>query len=88
MKLKTKTIEPTFSVEDISNAYNIPKSTIRHKCQSLGFRPITFNGNSEYRLYKNEVEMLSAYKIRKEIPEIIYVHTTWIILESKLNFGL
>ena len=43
--------------------------------------------NFERYFYKDEVNRIANYNEPYFIPEIIYVHTTWEIRESKLNFN-
>ena len=80
----------TWSLKDISKAYTISESSLRYRCQKVDIYPISYNGNFEYRLNKNDVDVVMEFSKRKDntFPEIIYVHTTWIVLESKLNFEL
>ena len=90
MKTIQLTGTETWSLKDISKAYGMSKENIRYRCQKLKIYPMTHDGSFEYRLNRNNIDKILDYARRKEdtIPEIIYVHTTWIILESKLNFGL
>jgi hypothetical protein len=53
----------------------------------LGLKPKVFNGKVQYFFNKFEQELiLDADKKENALPQIIYVHTTWEIRESKLNF--
>jgi hypothetical protein len=78
----------TYNLKEVSKVYGISKENLRYRCQKLKIYPITHNGNFEYRLNRIDIDRVLDYAKRKEdtIPEIIYVHTTWTILESKLNF--
>tara|TARA_R110000868_G_scaffold176174_2_gene413620 strand:- start:307 stop:576 length:270 start_codon:yes stop_codon:yes gene_type:complete len=89
MKATPLTETETWSLKDISKAYGMSKENLRYRCQNLKIYPIAYNGGFEYRLNKIDIDRVLEYAKRKEdtIPEIIYVHTTWTILESKLNFG-
>jgi hypothetical protein len=88
MKSVRLTNSETWSLKDIAKAYGISESNLRYRCQKLNIYPITYSGNFEYRLCKDEVDIVMEFSKRKNdnIPEIIYIHTTWTILESKLNF--
>lgn len=79
-------MEDNFTVEQISSAFQISKQTIRNRCVLLGINPILHNGNYQYVLTKNEVSDVVDFHKRVDIPNVIYVHTTWEIRESKLNF--
>jgi hypothetical protein len=82
------TEENTKSLLDISLAYNMSLSNLRFRCRKLGIKPTVFNGAYTYRLKEKEVNSVVELFKRKEdlLPQIIYVHTTWEIRESKLNF--
>jgi tRNA(His) 5'-end guanylyltransferase len=88
MKAKKLTEFETWSLKSISTAYGISQSNLRYRCQKLKIYPVTHNGNFEYRLNRIDIDRVLEYAKRKDdsLPEIIYVHTTWTILESKLNF--
>ena len=67
---------------EIAKELGISKSIINHRINALFLKPIS----SSY-FNPKQVDKIKNYNYRDElIPEIIYVHTTWTILESKLNF--
>jgi len=90
MKVQKPTETETWSIKDIAKAYGMSVEILRVRCRQLGIRPITHNGNYVYRLNQIDIDRVTELIKRKEdlLPQIIYVHTTWEIRESKLNFGL
>jgi hypothetical protein len=88
MKAPKLTETETWSLKDLSKAYGMTVEGLRYRCQRLKIRPVIYNKNFEYRLNKIEIDRVLEFAKRKDdiLPEIIYVHTTWLVLESKLNF--
>lgn len=75
-----------YTVKEISKAYKISIELIRLRARDLGFSPITYKGKGQYLFNKNEVNSILNYSTKAvKLPEIIYIHTTWEIRESKLN---
>ncbi len=88
MKAPKLTETETWSLKDLSRAYGMTVEGFRYRCQRLKIRPIIYNNNFEYRLNKIEIDRVLEFAKRKDdtLPEVIYVHTTWLVLQSKLNF--
>lgn len=88
-------IKETISTRNLAKGLLLTHEAIKYRANSLGIpyrqrETITkINGknfvNFERFFYKDEVERISNYKEPYFLPDIIYVHTTWVILESKIN---
>jgi hypothetical protein len=75
------------TVKQLSEAKGIGQRAIQIRARMLGLKPKVFNGKVQYFFNKFEQELiLDADKKENALPQIIYVHTTWEIRESKLNF--
>lgn len=83
--MKNATDKP-YSLKEISAIHNIPIDTLKYRCVKRNLRPTVLNGVFKYNL--NHTQMLSVLNNASSsdlIPDIIYVHTTWLVLESKIN---
>ncbi|MFM2204450.1 MAG: hypothetical protein RLZZ605_1414 [Bacteroidota bacterium] len=80
-----------YNTKDISQLFGVSKATITRLARKYNLVPYITKFGSEYRFTYDEIEFLKG-KLKKPNkgklfdPEIIYVHTTWEIRESKLNF--
>ena len=81
-----------FTIDDIASFTGLNKRTIWGRAEKFGLqkrykpssnsRAIRFFNNEEMVMLKDNFIEFKPIKI----PDVIYVHTTWTILESKLNF--
>ena len=79
-------INQLYSTKQISQIYDIPIQTLRKRCLSRGFKPTLQNGTYQYHLTNKQAQALLEYdRDTTKIPNVIYVHTTWLVLESKMN---
>ena len=80
-------IDKPYSLKEISAIHNISIDTLKYRCVKRKLRPTVLNGTFKYNLSYNE--MISILNNDSKVyltPDIIYVHTTWLILESKINW--
>ena len=76
-----------YTSEEVAKAYNFSVTTIRRRARLIGIKPMIFNQINQYLFSENEVlDIVNFERKTPKIPSIIYVHTTWEIRESKLNF--
>ena len=86
MKLNKFTELDCLSVYDVASMLVMSVSTVRLRCRQLGMKPKFNNGKYEYLLNCIDVDLIRNFKRKDVVPEIIYIHTTWHILQSRLNF--
>ena len=79
-----------YKSKEVAEAIGIRRATITDLCKrkklvktkNIYQFPLEVWSNVIDKKYKNKL-----YKLESSIlPEIIYVHTTWMVIESKLNF--
>jgi hypothetical protein len=81
-----KAPEKPYTLKEVSAIHNIPIDTLKYRCVRRKLRPSVINGKYMYNLSYNEmISILNNDSKVYLIPEIIYVHTTWLVLESKMN---
>jgi hypothetical protein len=78
-----------YTTKDLMEQTVLSKSAIQFRVEKLRlpYRVHQVNGSLKVRYYtESEANRIINYKSRQFDPEIIYIHTTWEIRESKLNF--
>lgn len=88
MKIKNINEFDTWELKHVSKAYGMSERNLRYRCRKLGIYPKNVDGKFMYKLNSLDIDRVLEMVKRKEdtLPEVIYVHTTWHILESKLNY--
>lgn len=80
-----------YTTRQISMIINVSVNTIAKRIQKLGIGPSSKNG-SNYLYTETDLVNISNFRFRKiinpelDIGKVIYVHTTYHIYESKINF--
>lgn len=78
--------EKKTTLKELSVLFNLPVSTLRKRCIKKQIKPIRNVGYYKYLLTQLEVDKITQKELHQfNFGEIIYVHTTWLILESKMN---
>ena len=73
------------TVQEICSIYNISPTWVCKKLQKANY-PKEKKDKQYYYLVKDD-DVLEIFGIPKEAKEVIYVHTTWHIYPSKMNFN-
>lgn len=85
MKINKET--KLYTINELSDMFGIPNSTLRVRCLHKGFFPQTYNGKHQYMLTDKQAKEILDKKTQKaHTVDVIYCHTIWEIRESKLNF--
>ena len=79
-----KTKERLYTVREIAEIYNSSRKVIATRAKRLGFRKKVSNGSLKYLLSAEQVNEI--FRIPNVSENVIYCHTIWEILPSKLNF--
>jgi hypothetical protein len=78
--------EKPYTLKEISAIHGIPVDILQYRCVKRKLRPTVMDGKFRYYLDHNQMLSVLDKSSRAElIPEVIYVHTTWLVLESKMN---
>ena len=89
MKVSKPTETISWSLKDIAKAYNMSESNLRYRCRKVHINPVNHEGKFEYRLNAIDIDRIMSYERKNlDLPQIIYIQTTWYILESKMNFEI
>ena len=82
MRLSTR----PYTLKEVSAIYNISVTTLRYRCYAQKIKPTRLNRKYRFYLTSNQVfDVIEKPSNRQLTSEIIYVHTTWLVLESKMN---
>lgn len=77
----------TWTIKELSKMYNIPETNLRRNARALGFTPTsTRRGGYFFKFDRDEMISLINYQPKKPSIEVIYVNTTYWIIESKMNY--
>tara|TARA_R110000868_G_C10625890_1_gene742712 strand:+ start:268 stop:528 length:261 start_codon:yes stop_codon:yes gene_type:complete len=81
-----------FTLTDIATTSGLNKRTLWGRAEKFGLtkRYVSSSKSRMTRVFSEEERKMlneNFFEIKiQRIPDVIYVHTTWTILESKLNF--
>jgi len=88
-------MEDRYGTKDIADLLNLSKTAVIERVHKLKIVPIEIRFG-KWLFTKNQCKQIIDFKNEKpidgfmsenyDIPNVIYVHTTWEIRESKLNF--
>jgi hypothetical protein len=73
-----------FTIDEICKLYQVSPSNIRYLCKKNKFEKKVFNGQRKYLLSQQQIDTI--LRIPSVSDSVIYCHTVWEILPSKLNF--
>ena len=76
-----------WSTEDVSILYDIALSTVLYRCKVLDLKKTLLHKRIRYLLTSSEVNDIVSYNSIENTKEIIYSHTTYWIIESKMNYN-
>ena len=82
--MKTAKYSNKLTVAEICNIYNISSTWVCKKLQKVSYPKE--KKDRQYYYHVKEDDVLEIFGIPKVANEVIYVHTTWHIYPSKMNF--
>jgi len=87
VNLYQKVIMTLYSVKEVAQMKGKNVRTITDRVRQRMIEPIKKQGSSGYYFTQEQIDEMFRPKLNVATGEIIYIHTTWIILESKINFN-